>query len=508
MMKIAFRVDSSSQIGTGHFMRCLTLANALKPFSAKIVFICLHLPEYLRKMLDEKGYDFIRLNIPPDKNATKDTIHTSWLGVSQEQDALESKRELSEDMWDWLVVDHYALDFRWESVLRKCVGKILVIDDLADRKHDCDVLLDQNLYVDMETRYSDKVSANCKLFLGPRYTLLRDEFCEMRKYARPRSGPVKNVLLFFGGVDSNNDTGSALEALINNGGQHLNVDVVIGMQNPFSREIQLICEKYSFSCHKQTERIAELMCKADLAIGAGGISTYERLYLRLPAILKPLSLNQTEPLEYMSKIGLFDIFSTQQELENKLKRAFEHNSTSPPDCVEDGKKKLAAHLVAELPLLRKPLPLDIRRTFKWLQNEQLRKDFLMSESPLLSDHFIYWRKLVGSNDQEPYSIVYSEKHVGNCGLKNIDHEKRNCELWIYLGDISFRRRGIAKSSVLKLLSIAKNDLACTSVSLHVARANKEAICLYEKSGFVLADMILSGRWLGRDSEILFMQHLL
>jgi UDP-2,4-diacetamido-2,4,6-trideoxy-beta-L-altropyranose hydrolase len=508
MMKIAFRVDSSSPIGTGHFMRCLTLANALKPFSAKIVFISLHLPQYLQKMLDDKGYDFIRLNIPLDKNAPKDTIHSSWLGVGQKQDALESKWELSEDMWDWLVVDHYALDFRWESILRKCVGKILVIDDLADRKHDCDVLLDQNLYVDMETRYDDKVSANCKLFLGPKYALLRDDFCEMRKYAQPRSGPIKNVLFFFGGADSNNDTGSALEALISSGGQHLNVDVVIGMQNPFSREILSICKKYGFSYHKQTEKMAELMCKADLAIGAGGISTYERLYLRLPAILKPLSLNQTEPLEYMSKIGLFDIFSTQQELENKLKTAFERNSISPPDCVEDGKNKLAAHLVAELPLLIKTQPLDIRRTFKWLQNEQLRKDFLMGESPLRLDHFIYWRKLIGSSDQQSYSIIHSEKHVGNCGLKNIDHEKLTCELWIYLADISFRKRGIAKGSVLKLLAIAKNDLACTSVSLHVARDNKEAIRLYEKTGFVSVDMILSGRWFGRDSEILLMQHLL
>ena len=508
MMKIAFRVDSSEQIGSGHFMRCLTLANALKPSSAKIVFICLHLPEYLRKMLDEKGYDFIHLNIPPEKNASKDTIHSSWLGVSQKQDALGSTQALSKDMWDWLVVDHYALDFRWESVLRKCVGKILVIDDLADRKHDCDVLLDQNLYVDMGTRYNDKVSASCKLLLGPKYALLRDEFCEMRKYARPRSGRIENVLFFFGGVDSNNDTGSALAALISSGGQHLNVDVVMGMQNPFSQEIQSICEKYGFSFHKQTKRMAELMCKADLAIGAGGISTYERLYLRLPAILKPLSLNQIEPLKYMSEIGLFDIFFTQQELENKLKTALERNNASPPDCVEDGKNKLVAHLGAEFPLLRKPQSLDIRRTFKWLQNDQLRKDFLMGESPLRSDHFIYWRKLIESSDQQPYSIIYSGEHVGNCGLKNIDHQKRNCELWIYLGDISFRRQGIAKSSVLKLLAIAKNNLACTSVSLHVASANKEAIHLYEKTGFVLADMILSDRWSGRDSEILFMQHLL
>ena len=79
------------------------------------------------------------------------------------------------------MVDHYALDVRWESAMRTQARHIMVIDDIADRQHDCDVLLDQNFYENMQTRYTGKVPPYCRLLLGPRYALLRDEFRELHE---------------------------------------------------------------------------------------------------------------------------------------------------------------------------------------------------------------------------------------------------------------------------------------------------------------------------------------
>jgi UDP-2,4-diacetamido-2,4,6-trideoxy-beta-L-altropyranose hydrolase len=507
-MNIAFRVDASTLIGTGHFMRCLSLAITLKPFSSNISFVCRHLPEYLQKMLADNECHFIHIDSPQDIGMSEDNVHSHWLGVSQKQDAYETKQVLSVDQWDWLVVDHYALDIQWESALRNCIEKILVIDDLADRRHDCDVLLDQNIYVDMDTRYGDKVSSKCILFLGLKYVILRDEFCKIHKKVKVRSGKIKNILIYFGGFDLNNDTTGAVRALINSGVKNLKVNVVIGMQHPFLQEIELLCKENGFICHINTDKMAALMCKADFAIGAGGISTYERLYMRLPAILKPISLNQTEPLLYMSEMGFFEIFFTQQELEEKLKRILKRNNTSPIDCVEDGSKKIVAKIVKGYTFLRTPRPLEIRRTFKWLQNEHLRKDFMVIEKPVRVNHFKYWRLLIKASDQKVCSIVHSGKHVGNCGLKNIDQEEKKCELWIYLAAPSIRGRGVAKSSVKTLLSIAKIKYDCVSVYIHVARTNKAAIHLYEKSGFKTSNKALTDRWLGQDSEILYMECLL
>ncbi|MDA3875690.1 MAG: UDP-2,4-diacetamido-2,4,6-trideoxy-beta-L-altropyranose hydrolase [Halothiobacillus sp.] len=178
---IAFRTDASSQIGTGHFMRCLTLADALKQRGAQTRFVSRHLPEYLRSMLAAKGHEFAPLDKAQHDAILDELAHAPWLGTSQVQDAQATIQALSGQAWDWLIVDHSALDARWESVLRRTAKQIMVIDDIADRQHECDMLLDQNFYADMELRYIGKVPLHCQLLLGPRYAMLRDEFRQLHE---------------------------------------------------------------------------------------------------------------------------------------------------------------------------------------------------------------------------------------------------------------------------------------------------------------------------------------
>lgn len=291
-MRLAIRVDASTQIGTGHFMRCLTLADALKQRGAQIRFVSCHMHGHLRGMLNAKGHEFAPLNSISSEEAVVDLPHAHWLGISQAQDAAGTIHALSDKTWDWLVADHYALDARWESVLRQTAKRILVIDDLADRVHDCDVLLDQNFYADMDTRYTGKVPAHCKLLLGPNYALLREEFRRLREQVKPRIGPVKRVLVFFGGVDADNYTARAIDALVNIGINGLQVDVVIGAQHPYRDDIESACAEHGFVCHVQTNRMAELMAAADLAIGASGSASWERCCLGLPAICLTAAPNQ------------------------------------------------------------------------------------------------------------------------------------------------------------------------------------------------------------------------
>ena len=288
--RIAFRTDANSEIGTGHFMRCLTLAQELKKNSAEICFVSRGMPPYLAQMLKESSMDLHELPDVDTEN-TDELPHAQWLKTSQHQDAIQTIEMLGKSKLDWLVVDHYAIDHRWEKPLRKLANKIMVIDDLADRQHDCDLLLDQNFYQEMDTRYVGKVPQNCKLLLGPTYALLREEFREARKSVKPRIGEIKNVLVFFGGVDIENLTTMALKALIvlNLG---LQVDVVIGRGHPHIQEIEVLCKLHNFSCHIQTKNIAVLMARTDLAIGAGGSSNWERCCLGLPSIVIATANNQ------------------------------------------------------------------------------------------------------------------------------------------------------------------------------------------------------------------------
>src|SRR5260221_525648 len=155
-MKIALRVDASVALGTGHFMRCMTLANALRQRGVRTRFISRDLPEHLRQMACANGHEFGALGgAKPGQRP------------DQTYDAAETVEALGEKEWDWLVVDHYGLDAHWEARVRSSVRRIMVIDDLAHRVHECDLLLDQNLYANAAARYEHKVPARCRLLLGP-----------------------------------------------------------------------------------------------------------------------------------------------------------------------------------------------------------------------------------------------------------------------------------------------------------------------------------------------------
>ena len=192
-MWIAFRVDATNQIGTGHFMRCLTLADELKKQGAQICFLSPNFPAHLNDMLVAKGMKYMPLSLDAVQEPNDDLVHSNWLGTCQAQDAKRTIQALADQPWDWIVVDHYALDERWESAVRMSAKKIMVIDDLADRLHNCDVLLDQNFYANMQTRYSGKVPVDCQLLLGPSYALLRKEFKKLRERIEPRTGEIKRI---------------------------------------------------------------------------------------------------------------------------------------------------------------------------------------------------------------------------------------------------------------------------------------------------------------------------
>ncbi len=312
---VAIRVDASVQIGTGHFMRCLTLAEALKLHGAQVYFVSYELQEYLCDLLNEKSIGLISLVHEMRHGLiTDDLAHAHWLDTSQLDDATESIQALSDRAWDLLVVDHYSLDAIWETQLRQVASRILVIDDIADRQHNCDILLDQNYYPTMGSRYKDKVPKDCKLLLGPDYALLRKEFSALHEQINNRTGPLKRILVFFGGIDAFNYTECVIKVLTGISIEGLHVDVVIGQQHPYREQIELACTNNGFHCYVQTEEMAELMGMADLSIGAGGSSTWERCCLGLPSLIVSLANNQNEIAKGVDSLGAALYLGTQKNV--------------------------------------------------------------------------------------------------------------------------------------------------------------------------------------------------
>ena len=186
------------------------------------------------------------------------------------------------------------MDFRWEKQLSLCTNNICVIDDLADRKHYCDLLVDQNFYNNPKSRYRHLVPPNCTLLLGPKYAILRDQFKSLKTSINNHDGKIKRIVVFFGGSDVNNFTGKAIHALGNLSLGDVLVDVIIGELHPDKQMVQRQCEKFNFVLHIQTSCIETIFSNSDLCIGGGGVSTWERCSLGLPTLIVAIAMNQIQ----------------------------------------------------------------------------------------------------------------------------------------------------------------------------------------------------------------------
>ena len=297
-MRILFRTDGSLVIGTGHVMRCLTLAQGLRGNGVECKFICRGHLGHLLERIREAGFEAIDLPLPKKSFAasTGDTpvlAHADWLETNWQSDARETIAALGRKPVDWLIVDHYALDRRWESQLRPHVKKIMAIDDLADREHDCDLLMDQNLVANLEHRYDALIPANCLRLLGLSYALLQPSYAELYPRTPPRLGPVRRILLFFGGADQFNLTGMAINAFLALQRADIELDVVI---NPVSSHADAVREQvrgYTYiTLHENLPSLAPLMVRVDLAIGAGGSTSWERCCLGLPTLVITIAEHQ------------------------------------------------------------------------------------------------------------------------------------------------------------------------------------------------------------------------
>ena len=310
-MNIIFRTDASLQIGTGHVMRCLTLAKALQATGAQCHFICREHPGNLIAQIRQQGFMVSVLPvatkalIKDDLGDAEQSNYAAWLGVDWEIDAAQTKVGVGAMALDWLIVDHYGLDARWEQTLRPLCRKMMVIDDLADLPHDCDLLLDQNIGRDVGD-YSQLVSEGCIVLTGPHYALLRPEFSALRDESlRRRAIPqFKHLLITMGGVDQADVTGKVLEALQDCPlPADMRITIVMGPHAPWLDRVQLLVKQMPRPTEVKVNvnNMAQLMADSDLAIGAVGSTTWEFCCLGLPALLVVVAKNQAKSATHISE---------------------------------------------------------------------------------------------------------------------------------------------------------------------------------------------------------------
>jgi UDP-2,4-diacetamido-2,4,6-trideoxy-beta-L-altropyranose hydrolase len=302
---LVFRVDSSSRLGFGHVIRCLNLADKLSESNKfEIVFISRSLAGSAINIIRDRGYKVCLIS------EKKDMLSKSTFDWKHDVD--RTVEELIQLKPCWMVVDNYEIDYQWHNRVRPYVSNIMVIDDMPNRKFDCDLLLDQT-FGRKKSEYASLVSENCKILVGSKFALLNAKFSALRessKLRRRKHSRIKRVLISFGG--SNNSI--KLLSTILRGIEYFDwssppkIDLVLGHNIDPIDLIKIMLPTLDIKIYKSVNNMQELIFNSDIAFGAAGISTWERCCLGLPTITIGISENQRDSIENVERVlGLYSI---------------------------------------------------------------------------------------------------------------------------------------------------------------------------------------------------------
>lgn len=491
-MQIAFRVDASATIGTGHVMRCLTLADTLMQQGASCRFISRHLPNYLQVLIESKGHQSIRVSDGSTAETSDELPHAHFLGTSQAQDAEQTRAALKNLKPAWLVIDHYAIDYRWESSLRPFTDKLMVIDDLADRDHDCDLLVDQNLYPDMDRRYREKIPKMAEALLGAKYAILRQEFSEARKRAQVRTGQARRILIFFGGMDTANYTLPVLRAIKSSQLKALKVDVVIGAEHPTRESISNICQDQGYRCHIQTKKMAELLLQADLAIGAGGSTSWERCCLGLPSLAYIVAPNQEALTGHADSLGILKVGRADihdfKALRGELRTFIEADAER--ECISSaclnridarGTHRIVARMSPTALQLRAATLDDAKRLFHWRNHPVIREVSTQSDPIVWETHEQWFQNVM----QDANRLVYIAEHGKHAiGVIRFDIMRNSAAVSLYLAPDQFGRGHGTRLLLMGEQKLLSERPELGQIQATVMEGNQASHKLFKRCGYV------------------------
>jgi UDP-2,4-diacetamido-2,4,6-trideoxy-beta-L-altropyranose hydrolase len=302
-------------------MRCLALAEGLREIGVRSHFVCRTHSRDLGDRVVDAGHGLSLL--PALASECDEDDSGAWLGLPWERDAADTIEALgSRAALEWLVVDHYGIDARWERRMATHARRIMAIDDLADREHHCDVLLDSG--IDRQApHYAGLIASTTVTLLGPDYGLLRRAFAEQREASlqRRRASPLRRILVSLGGADSENVTERVLDGLDNcTLAPDSEIIVVAGPLSPWRARLEDRAGRMRHRCQVRVDvrDMAGLMLESDLAIGAGGGSALERCVMGLPSVVVVLAENQRRGADALRRRGAAALIESASAIGDRL----------------------------------------------------------------------------------------------------------------------------------------------------------------------------------------------
>lgn len=483
-MRIAIRSDSGTQVGGGHVMRSLSLALAARDAGHEVRFICAEVEGHLGDHIANAGFEVSWLSAT-DTPAPESEIE-NWRPMPIAQDAAQTIEALQDYAPDWIILDHYGFGGTWVKAMRDALPdlRILALDDLDREPLFADMLLNPAAFPDTQI-----TQPHMAMLKGPSHALLRPEFRALRPEAlKRRTGKVENVLVLPGMVDNLGFGAAALTAMRDL--PNLKAEVVMGSQSPSVPQIKaLVSDVPSWSLTLDATDMAERLHSVDLAIGAGGVSAWERCCLGLPAVNVALAENQQPGVQTIAETGAaigLDASALQNpaQIANALKTLIADYRTFSQSAADLCDGNGAARVISAMSgTLRPVTPADAKLIFDWRNQDHIREASLNADPLIWENHVAYLQKVLA--DQENHLWCIYQEDGADLGLTNAKRQEDGSWVWgFYIGAAS-APNGAGRRMLVQFLRRLIKTPGFTGVEATVLAANPRSRALHEALGFRL-----------------------
>lgn len=480
-LTVLARTDASESRGTGHLMRCLNLAGELQVGGATVTFACAPTDPAAERMVRERGFALVQLNVPPQAASSETETVDSDLTM-----AAVTRRN-----FDWAIVDHYSLGAKWERRIRGICRWVAAVDDLADRSHDCDVLIDQSLRSDGGAAYDSLLSPGCERLIGPRYALLGPSFRAAR--AALQQSNRKGILVAFGGSDPLAMTAPVLRALLHASDGKISIDVAVGSMQRAAAEIDALAARApGVRVHHAMRDIAGLMAHARVYVGAGGTTSWERCCLALPGVVVSTAPNQEASCRALDDAGSHVYLGDAKSVAPETVAAAAMSLLASPawwsrlaerssDLVDGlGAKRIAARLAIGEVRLREASAKDEEKILTWRNHPEVRKHSGDGKEIGRSEHARWLARVLA--DPDCHLLIAADTR-GESGVLRYDIQLDTARVSIYLAP---ERLGSGVGPALlaageRWLSARRPEV--TAISADVQTGNEVSARLFTGAGY-------------------------
>ena len=478
-LRLLIRTDASQVIGVGHLMRCLALAEGWRARGGLVTFLAACQLETLNARLIKSGFELEHLKAEPGSLADLDLTRKTAARIGA----------------DWIVLDGYHFSADYQRLVRDGDIRVFVIDDYSHADHyTADIILNQNLHA-TEAIYNAR-EPHTKLLLGTRYTLLRSEFQEWIGWSREVRTPARKILVTLGGSDTRRETRLVLDALKQVDLPNLEADVVVGSgQSPQPGEISQILDGFdgSIRFHENVNNMPELMANADIAVAAGGTTTWERALLGLPTLVGVLAANQVELAEDSERTGIGKNLGsfhalTASSLATEIRRlmldtsARQQMASQGPEIVDGrGVDRVLLKMDASLLQTRPVEAKDCRTIWEWA-NEPLTRAASFSSDAIPWEKHVAWFT-ARLNHPACLFLIATDSQEQPIGQVRFDIDGSNAMISVAM---DIRVRGLGYGQELIRIGIQKlfRDFPVTHVNAFIRTDNRVSQATFFKAGFV------------------------